>query len=527
MLSTSELCVNFGDKKLFEDVSVKFTPGNCYGIIGANGAGKSTFLKVLAGELTPAKGQVHVPPGIRLSTLKQNHFHYNEISVLETVLLGNERLVVITREKDALYGKPDFSEADGVRAAELESEFAAQGGWEAETEAATLLSGLGIKEDSLPKVMKELSDGEKVKVLLAQALFGNPEVLLLDEPTNHLDAHSIRWLETYLSNYEKTVVIVSHDRHFLNQVCTHMVDIDYRKITIFAGNYDFWRQAIALSRNLLANENKKKEQKVADLESFIRRFSANASKSKQATSRRKQLEQLTIEDLPQSSRRSPSMVFTSKREAGDIILEVENLSKSVGGVTLFKDLTFHLKKGDKVLVVADNEHACSALFAILGGKDQADSGSFRWGVTTSQAYLPKDHEDFFAGCELSLIDWLRQFSEDKSELFIRSFLGRMLFSGEESKKVAQVLSGGEKVRCMFARMMLSGANVLLLDGPTNHLDLESISALNDSLIAFPGTVLFSSHDHEFAETISTRLIELTPQGGIDHQLSYGEYLVRR
>ncbi len=524
MISTSEIALSYGDKKLFEDVSVSFSPGNCYGIIGANGAGKSTFLKILSGEILPQKGQVHIANGVRLSVLKQNHFHYNDCQVLETVLLGNERLVAISRERDALYAKADFSEADGIRSAHLESEFAHLGGWQAETEAATLLNGLGIKEAALSLHIRELSDADKVKVLLAQALFGNPDVLLLDEPTNHLDATAIRWLETYLGDFEKTVLIISHDRHFLNQVCTHMADIDYGKISFFAGNYDCWRQAIALARSLQSNENKKKEQRAGELEAFIQRFSANASKSKQATSRKKLLEKLTIDELPVSSRRNPHIVFSQKREAGDILLEVEGLSKELNGTLLFKNLSFYLKKGEKVIFVGPNEHASTALFDILSGKLPADSGSFRWGVTTTQAYLPKDHDDFFADRQVSLIDWLREYSEDKSELFIRGYLGRMLFSGDEPKKFALKLSGGEKVRCMLARMMLSGANVLLLDGPTNHLDLEAISALNDSLIGFPGTVLFSSHDHEFAETLATRLIELTPQGGIDHQKSFSEYL---
>lgn len=526
MISVADISLNFGEKKLFEDVSIKFSPGNCYGVIGANGAGKSTFLKILAQEISPSKGQVVLPKGVSVSTLQQDHFQYNEHKVLDTVLLGNEPLMAVMREKDAIYAKENFSDADGVRAAELEAEFANLRGWEAETDAATLLHGLGISEEHLHKLMKELKDGEKVKVLLAQALFGSPDVLLLDEPTNHLDIRSIRWLENYLLEYDKTVIVISHDRHFLNQICTHMVDIDYGKITVFVGNYDFWVQSITMARNLRSNENKKKEQKAKELEAFIRRFSANASKSRQATARRKQLDNLTLEDIPRSLRKAPHIVFTPKREAGDIILEVDSLSKTFQGESIFEDLSFSLRKNDKVLFIGENENAATVLFNILLGKDSADSGSFRWGVTTTQSYLPKEHDALFEGAEINLIDWLRTFSEDKSENFLRGFLGKMLFSGEDSKKFASKLSGGERVRCLLAKMMLSGSNVLLLDGPTNHLDIESITALNEGLLAFPGTVLFASHDQEFASSISSRLIELKPGGGLDYQVSYSEYLAR-
>lgn len=524
MISTSEISLFFGGRKLFEDVSIAFNDGNCYGIIGANGAGKSTFMKILAGQQEPTRGQVIATPGHTLSVLKQDHFQYDEENVLQTVIMGHDRLFQCMKEKDAIYAKPDFSDADGEKAAELEAEFAGIGGWEAETDAATLLKGLGLGEEYLTKLMKELKDSEKIKVLLAQALFGKPNNLLLDEPTNHLDAKSIAWLEEYLLNFQNTVIVISHDRHFLNKICTHVVDIDYGKASLWVGNYDFWSQSSQLARDLKSAENKKKEDKAKDLEAFIRRFSANASKSKQATSRRKVLEKLTIEDLPISTRKSPNILFSQKREAGDILLEVKNLSKTVHGEKMLNDITFTIKKGEKILILGDNEIANTMLFQIVSGQIEADEGSYRWGVTTSQGYLPKDHNSFFEGKDMNLIDWLREYSEDKSENFIRSFLGRMLFSGEETLKKANVLSGGEKVRCMLAKMMLTGGNVLLLDGPTNHLDLEAITALNNALIAFPGTVLFATHDREFAESVSTRVIEI--QGGklFDHQISYAEFL---
>lgn len=524
MLSTTEVSLSFGTRKLFEDVSLSFSEGNCYGIIGANGAGKSTFLKILAGLQEPTRGQVSTPPGHTISMLKQDHFQYENELVLDTVIMGHEKLFKCMKEKEAVYAKADFNDADGERAATLEADFAGFGGWEAETDAATLLKGLGLGNEYLQKKVCELKDGEKVKVLLAQALFGKPNNLLLDEPTNHLDAKSIRWLEEYLMAFENTVIVISHDRHFLNKICTHMVDIDYGKANLWVGNYDFWHQSSQLARELKSNENKKKEDKAKELEAFIRRFSANASKSKQATSRKRQLEKLTIEDLPISNRKSPSIMFSQKREAGDIILEVKDLSKSLNGEKLLDTLTFQLKKGDKVVFVGDNEIAISTLFQILMNEVKADSGSFRFGVTTTQSYLPKDHNPYFEGKKVNLIDWLREFSEDKSEHFIRTFLGRMLFSGEESLKSADVLSGGERVRCLFAKMMLTGGNILVLDGPTNHLDLESITALNQGLIAYQGTILLATHDQELALSVGNRVIELKDGKLFDHQISYAEYM---
>lgn len=524
MISTNEISLFFGGRKLFEDVNITFNDGNCYGIIGANGAGKSTLMKILAGQQEPTRGQVITSPGHTISVLKQDHFQYDEENVLQTVIMGHERLFACMKEKDAIYAKPDFSDADGEKAAELEAEFAGLGGWEAETDAATLLKGLGLGDEYLTRQMKELKDSEKIKVLLAQALFGKPSNLLLDEPTNHLDSKSIAWLEEYLLNFANTVIVISHDRHFLNKICTHMVDIDFGKASLWVGNYDFWYHSSQLARDLKAADNKKKEDKAKDLEAFIRRFSANASKSRQATSRRKQLEKLTLEELPISTRKSPNILFQQKREAGDILLEVKDLSKTLHGEKILDNVTFQIKKGDKILIIGDNEIANTTLFQIVAGIMPADSGTYRWGVTTTQAYLPKDHNEYFEGKDLNLIDWLREYSEDKSENFIRSFLGRMLFSGEETLKKANVLSGGEKVRCMLAKMMLTGGNVLLLDGPTNHLDLEAITALNDALIAFPGTVLFATHDREFAESLSSRVIEIRGGRIFDHQISYAEYL---
>lgn len=523
MISTKDIGLSFGARKLFDNVNLKFVDGNCYGVIGANGAGKSTFLKILSGEISPTHGQVSTTPGHSLAVLKQDHFQYQEETVLETVLMGHERLYSIRQEKDAIYQKPDFSEEDGARAAELESDFASLGGWEAETDAATLLAGLGLGEKFLSKKIKELKDGDKVKVLLAQALFAKPNNLLLDEPTNHLDAQSIRWLENYLLNYENTVIVISHDRHFLNKICTHMVDIDGGKVNLYVGNYDFWHQSSQLALELRAHENKKKEDKALELESFIRRFSANASKSKQATSRKKLLEKLTIEELPLSSRKHPSILFSPKREAGDILLEVRDLKKSIGGLTVLEKVSFTINKGDKAIFVGEDEIAKTTLLSILMGEMEPDEGSYRWGVTTTRGYLPKDHNGYFSQNENNLIDWLREFSEDKSENFIRSFLGRMLFSGEETLKKASVLSGGEKMRCMFAKMMLLGPNVLLLDGPTNHLDLEAITALNNGLTSFKGTVLFTTHDQELASTVSNRLFEVKDQRIIDHQVSFAEF----
>ena len=524
MISTSDVELRFGNRSLFKEVNLKFTPGNCYGVIGANGAGKSTFLKLLSGELAPSSGDIIRPSGQKISVLKQDHFQYNEQEVLTTVMLGNERLIEVKKEKDAIYEKGSFSEEDGVRAAELEAEFSEMNGWEAESDAGILLSGLGLPEELHHKKVGDLSDGEKVKVLLAQALFGRPEILLLDEPTNHLDTRAIIWLEHFLLNFNNTVIVISHDRHFLNKVCTHMVDVDFGKIQLFVGNYDFWKESSELSLRLRSNENKKKEDKAKELEAFIRRFSANASKSKQATSRRKQLEKLTLEDIPTSTRKMPYIRFSQEREAGDILLQVEGLSKTIDGVKVLDNVSFEILKGDKAVFVGKGEIEQTTLFQILLGQMEPDAGSYKWGVTTSQAYLPKDNQEFFKGQKINLIDWLRQFSEDKSENFIRGFLGRMLFSGEDSKKNADVLSGGEKVRCMLSAMMLKNANVLVLDGPTNHLDIESITALKEGLQAFEGTILFSTHDQDFAGSVCTRLLEVGSQGTIEHSQSYEDYV---
>ncbi len=524
MLSVSDVSLYFSSRKLFEDVNIKFTPGNCYGVIGANGAGKSTFLKILSGTIAPSSGQVSKSPNSNLSFLKQDHFQYNEENVLNTVIMGNEKLLEVMKEKDAIYAKPDFSDEDGVKAAELEASFAEMNGWEAESDAASLLGGLGVETSLHGKYMKELKDSEKVKVLLAQALFGSPEILLLDEPTNHLDAKAIAWLENFIMNFPNTVIVVSHDRHFLNKVCTHMVDIDFSKVKLFVGNYDFWKQSSELALQLRANENKKKEDKAKELEAFIRRFSANASKSKQATGRRKQLEKLTLDDIQVSSRKYPYVHFEQEREAGDIMLEVKNLSKTVNGEKVLDNVTFELNKNDKAIFVGSSDVAKTTLFKILMGEMEPDSGEFRWGVTTSRSYLPKNFNEYFEGVKLSLIDWLRQYSEDQSENFIRGFLGRMLFSGDETKKMADVLSGGEKVRCMLSRMMLESSNVLLLDGPTNHLDLESITSVNNGLMGFKGTVLFTTHDQEFAETVSNKVIVLNENGALEYQKSYADYV---
>lgn len=516
MISTADLTVYFDSRKLFENVNLKFLPGNCYGVIGANGAGKSTLLKVLNGDIEPSRGQVIVDPDLSISTLRQDHFAFNEEVALQVVIYGNKKLLETTQEKDLLYAKADFSEEDGVRAAELEERFAALGGWEAEADAAVLLSGLGLAEEKHNKKLKELKDSEKIKVLLARALFGKPNILLLDEPTNHLDAKSIQWLENFLYDFDNTVIVVSHDRHFLNKVCTHMVDIDYGKAQTYVGNYDFWKESSILARNLRSAENKKNEEKAKELETFIARFSANASKSRQATSRRKQLDKLTLDEMPMSIRKNPHVVFTPARPVGDILLEVQNLTKKIGDQVVLNDLSFEIRKDQKVIFVGDDEIAKTTLFQILMGQMEPDSGSFRWGVTTSRAYLPKDNSQYFSNKDVNLIDWLREFSVDKSEEFIRGFLGRMLFSGEETLKKSHTLSGGEKVRCMLAKMMLVQANVLLFDGPTDHLDLESIVALNNSLIQFPGTVLFVTHDLEFAQTVANRAIEITDSGIIDH-----------
>ena len=524
MITVNNLSLQFGKRVLYKDVNLKFTPGNCYGIIGANGAGKSTFLKLLSGELEPTGGVVEVTPGERLSVLQQDHYAFDEYTVLRTVMMGNRRLVDIMDEKDALYAKPDFSEEDGNRAAELEAEFAEMNGWDAETEAEKLLNGLGITDDQHQQMMADLTPKEKVRVLLAQALFGNPDILLLDEPTNHLDVESINWLEDFLANFENTVIVVSHDRHFLNQVCTYICDVDFGGIKLYAGNYDFWYQSSQLALQMARDQNKKKEEKIKELQTFIARFAANAAKSKQATARKKMLDKITLDDIQPSSRRYPYIAFTPDREAGDQLLQVDGISKSVDGEQVLKNVSFTLKRGDKVAFVGPNSIGKTMLFKILMGEEQADEGTFKWGVTTTQAYLPSDNSAYFDGVDLNLVDWLRQYSKDPDETFVRGFLGRMLFSGEESQKKASVLSGGERVRCMLSRMMLSGANVLLLDEPTNHLDLESITALNNGLIAFKGTALFVSHDHEFVQTIANRIIDITPDGVVDRLSTYDDFL---
>ena len=525
MITVSNVSLRFADRKLFEDVNIKFTPGNCYGLIGANGAGKSTFLKILSGEIEPSTGDIHITPGERLAVLKQNHFEYEEFPVLETVIMGHTQLYKVMQEKNAIYMKEDFSDEDGMRAAELEGEFAELNGWEAESEAAILLKGLGIGEDLHDKKMSELTGAEKVKVLLAQALFGQPDILLLDEPTNHLDLKAIQWLENFLMNFENTVIVVSHDRHFLNKVCTHMADLDFGKIQLYVGNYDFWYESSQLALKLTQDANKKKEEKVKELQNFIARFSSNASKAKQATSRKKLLDKITLDDIKPSSRRYPFVGFTPEREVGNDLLTVEGLSKTIDGEKVLDNVYFTLNKGDKVAFIGRNDIAMTTLFKILMGEMEPDSGSFKWGVTTSQSYFPRDNSKYFENSDYNLVEWLRQFSpQDESESFLRGFLGRMLFSGEEVKKNVSVLSGGEKVRCMLSKMMLSGANVITLDDPTNHLDLESITALNNGLIAFKGTMLFTSHDHQFVQTIANRIIEVTPNGVIDKEATYDEFL---
>ncbi|TYS27866.1 ABC-F family ATP-binding cassette domain-containing protein [Bacillus pumilus] len=525
MIAVNNVSLRFADRKLFEEVNIKFTPGNCYGLIGANGAGKSTFLKILSGEIEAQTGDVHMSPGERLAILKQNHFEYEEFEVLKVVIMGHKRLYDVMQEKDAIYMKPDFSDEDGIRAAELEGEFAELNGWEAESEAAILLKGLGIPESLQSKKMSELGGSEKVKVLLAQALFGKPDVLLLDEPTNHLDLQAIQWLEEFLINFENTVIVVSHDRHFLNKVCTHIADLDFGKIQVYVGNYDFWYESSQLALKLSQDANKKKEEQIKQLQEFVARFSANASKSKQATSRKKLLDKISLDDIKPSSRKYPYVHFSPEREIGNDVLQVEGLSKTIDGVKVLDNVSFIMNREDKIAFLSRNELAVSTLFKILAGEMEPDSGTFKWGVTTSQAFFPKDNSEYFEGSDLDLVDWLRQYSpNDQSESFLRGFLGRMLFSGEEVKKKASVLSGGEKVRCMLSKMMLSGANVLLLDEPTNHLDLESITALNNGLMSFKGAMLFSSHDHQFVETVANRIIEVTPNGIVDKQTTYDEFL---
>jgi ATPase subunit of ABC transporter with duplicated ATPase domains len=525
MITVQNVGLRYGDRKLFEDVNIKFNPGNCYGLIGANGAGKSTFLKILSGEIEAQTGTVSMGPNERMAVLKQNHFEYEDIEVLKVVIMGHTRLYEVMQEKDAIYMKENFTDEDGMKAAELEGEFAELNGWEAEPEAAILLKGLGITEDLHTKVMADLTGGEKVKVLLAQALFGKPDVLLLDEPTNHLDIKAIQWLEEFLINFENTVIVVSHDRHFLNKVCTHIADLDFSKIQIYVGNYDFWYESSQLAQRMASDTNKKKEEKIKELQAFIARFSANASKSKQATSRKKLLDKISLDDIRPSSRRYPYVGFSLEREIGNDLLRVDGLTKTIDGVKVLDNISFIMNKDDKIALVGKNEIANTTLFKILTGELEADAGTFKWGITTSQAYFPKDNSEFFEGCELNLVDWLRQFSpKDDSESFLRGFLGRMLFSGEEVLKKASVLSGGEKVRCMLSKMMLSGSNVLLLDEPTNHLDLESITALNDGLINFKGSMLFTSHDHQFVQTIANRILEITPSGLVDKVMTYDEYL---
>ncbi|MFJ7979871.1 ABC-F family ATP-binding cassette domain-containing protein [Lysinibacillus xylanilyticus] len=525
MIQVSNVGLRYGDRKLFEDVNIKFTPGNCYGLIGANGAGKSTFLKILSGEIEAQEGHVSMGKDERLSVLKQNHFEYDEYNVLDTVVMGNKRLWEVKAEKDAIYAKEDFSDEDGMRAAELEGEFADLNGWEADSEAATLLNGLGIGDELHYMLMADLEGSDKVKVLLAQALFGKPDVLLLDEPTNHLDLKAIQWLEEFLINFENTVIVVSHDRHFLNKVCTHIADLDFSKIQLYVGNYDFWYESSQLAQKMMADQNKKKEEKIKELQAFVARFSANASKSSQATSRKKMLDKIELDDIKPSSRKYPFINFQTGREIGNDVLTVEGLTASNEGETLFKDIRFSMNKDDKIILLG-NPMAKTALLDILMDERKADAGTFKWGVTTSQSYFENDHDKYFEGSEKSLVEWLRQYSpDDETESFLRGFLGRMLFSGEEVKKSPSVLSGGEKVRCMLSKMMLATANVVLLDEPTNHLDLESIQALNEGLMRFKGAMLFTSHDHQFIQTIANRVIEIREDGTIlDKLLTYDEFL---
>ena len=523
MITVNNLAIQFGKRVLFQDVNLKFTPGNCYGIIGANGAGKSTFLKAISGQIDPNHGTIALGPGERLSVLSQDHFAFDEFTVMDTVLMGHTVLWDIMKEKDALYSKPDFSDADGIRVSELEEKFAELEGWNAESDAANLLSGLGIKEDLHYMMMKDLSGKQKVRVLLAKALFGKPDNLLLDEPTNDLDLETVMWLENYLSEFENTVLVVSHDRHFLDSVCTHTVDIDYGKTELFAGNYSFWYESSQLALRQQQQQNKKAEEKRKELMEFIQRFSANVAKSKQTTSRKKMLEKLNVEEIKPSSRRYPGIIFTPDREPGNKILEVRGLEKSVDGTLLFKDVNFTVEKDDKIVFLSRDPRAMTAFFEIINDVVKADKGTFEWGQTITTAYLPLDNSAFF-NTDMNLIDWLAQFSEDTSELYLKGFLGKMLFSGEELLKSASVLSGGEKMRCMIARMMMKNANTMILDSPTNHLDLESIQAFNNTLKAFKGNILMSSHDHEFIETVCTRVIELTPNGIIDKMMDYDDYI---
>ena len=523
MISTSNVSLRFGKKALFEDVNIKFTPGNCYGLIGANGAGKSTFLKILTGELEPTSGEVIITPGERLSFLKQDHFQYDEYTVLDTVIMGNQRLYEIMKEKDAIYAKPDFSDEDGIRASELEGEFAETNGWEAESDAATLLNGLGVDTEYHYSTMKDLNGNLKVKVLLAQALFGNPDILLLDEPTNHLDLDAIGWLEEFLINFDNTVIVVSHDRYFLNKVCTQIADIDYAKIQLYAGNYDFWYESSQLIVKQMKEANRKKEEKIKELQDFIQRFSANASKSKQATSRKRALEKIELDDIKPSSRKYPYIDFRPAREIGNEVLTVEHLSKTIDGVKVLDDISFVVGHEDKIAFVGSNGLAKTTLFQILAGEMEPDEGSYKWGITTSQSYFPKDNTKDF-DCDNIIVDWLTQYSEIKDPTYVRGFLGRMLFAGEDGVKKVRVLSGGEKVRVMLSKLMISGANVLIIDEPTDHLDMESITALNNGLIKFPGVLLFSSRDHQVVQTTANRIIEIVNGKLIDKVTTYDEYL---
>ena len=528
MITVTNVSLNFSGQNLFSDVNLKFTPGNCYGVIGANGAGKSTFLKILSGELDSTTGEVSIDPNCRMSVLKQDHFAYDEYTVLDTIIMGNKRLYDIMKEKDALYEKEDFSDEDGIKAAELEAEFAEMDGWEADSNASKLMQGLGLDESIMYSQMADLGGNEKVKVLLAQALFGDPDIILLDEPTNHLDLQAIEWLEDFLLDYEGTVIVVSHDRYFLNVVCTHIVDIDYSKVKMYVGNYEFWYESSQMMERLIKQQNKKAEEKIKELQTFIQRFSANKSKSKQATSRKKMLDKLTVEELPASSRRYPFVGFDMDREAGRDLLTVDGLSKTVNGEKLLNNISFTLNHDDKIAIIGENEIAITALMQILAGEDEPDEGTVKWGVSTSRSYFPKDNSKYFDGCELNLVDWLRQYSaagfETQNESYIRGFLGRMLFSGDDVFKQVNVLSGGEKVRCMLSRMMLYGSNVLILDQPTNHLDLESITAVNNGLKAFKGNVIFASHDHEFVNTVANRIIDIREDGTIvDRMCTFDEY----
>jgi len=523
LINVNNVSLRYGSQKLFEDVNLVFTPGNCYGVIGANGAGKSTFLRILSGDLEPNTGDVSIPSSIRMSVLKQDHFEFDSNQVLQTVVMGNKRLYEIMVEKDAIYSKEDFTDEDGIKASELEAEFAEMDGWSAEAEASSLLQGLGIPTSLHEKTVSELNSNDKVKVLLAQALFGKPGILILDEPTNHLDVKSIKWLQDFLGDFDGTVIVVSHDRHFLNEVCTHMVDIDFGKINMVVGNYDFWYESSQLALQLMKDQNKKKEEKIKDLQAFVARFSANASKSKQATSRKKLLDKITLDDITPSTRRYPFVGFNMEREVGNEILNVEEISKTIDGVKVLDNISFRVNKNDKIAFIG-NEIGITTLFKIITGEMEPDSGSYKWGQTITKSYFPNDNSEYFNDVDLNLVDWLRQYSEEQSEIYLRGFLGRMLFSGEEALKKAKVLSGGEKVRCMLSRMMLNNANVLILDQPTNHLDLESITAVNNGLMNFKSNILFASHDHQFIETIANRIIDIKEDGFVDRSMTYEEYI---